>query len=47
MLIHLLRTQALGTTDPLRRLLEETLDEEFLADMRAAHAPVGGCSSGP
>ena len=36
-LIHLLRTRALGTTAPLRQLLEETLDEEFLADMRAAH----------
>ena len=35
--IHLLRTRALGTTDPLRQLLEETLDEQFLADMRAAH----------
>jgi hypothetical protein len=36
-LVHVLRNQALGTTDPLRRLLDETLDEEFLADMRAAH----------
>jgi hypothetical protein len=35
--IHLLRNRALGTTDPLRQLLEETLDEQFLADMRAAH----------
>jgi hypothetical protein len=36
-IIHLLRNRALGTTDPLRQLLEETLDEQFLADMRAAH----------
>ncbi len=35
--IHILRNRALGTTDPLRKLLEETLDEQFLADMRAAH----------
>jgi hypothetical protein len=35
--VHILRDRALGTTDPLRQMLEETLTEEFMADMVAAH----------
>ncbi len=35
--VHLVRDKSMASTEPLKRLIDETLNEEFFADMQAAH----------
>lgn len=37
-LVHIIRDKALASTEPLQRLIDSTITEEFMADLRAAHA---------
>jgi len=35
--VHLIRDQALSSSKPLREMLERDIDDEFIADLKAAH----------
>ncbi|MFO0852362.1 MAG: patatin-like phospholipase family protein [Gemmataceae bacterium] len=37
-LVHIIRDKSLATSDPLRDLIAEVINDEFLCDLRAAHA---------
>lgn len=37
LLVHLIRDKALATADPLKQLIEQTVNAELLADIRSAH----------
>jgi hypothetical protein len=37
-LVHIIRDKAIASTEPLERLIDATIDADFMADLRAAHA---------